>query len=93
MMKRYKCHKEDHAGKITSITIHQMGAELVLEDGQKLDVPTSWLNRHDPKAGGYYVLYEDGYASWSPSQAFENGYTEMTSPRGLKELKGEEHGS
>ena len=24
---------------------------------------------------GYYVVYEDGYASWSPSAAFESGYT------------------
>jgi len=24
---------------------------------------------------GYYVVYEDGYASWSPTKAFEGGYT------------------
>jgi hypothetical protein len=26
---------------------------------------------------GYYVMYEDGYISWSPSKAFEQGYTEI----------------
>lgn len=25
--------------------------------------------------GGYYVEYEDGYTSWSPAKAFEDGYT------------------
>jgi hypothetical protein len=26
---------------------------------------------------GYYVLYEDGYESWSPSGAFESGYSRL----------------
>lgn len=25
--------------------------------------------------GGYYVEYEDGYVSWSPTKAFEEGYS------------------
>ena len=28
-----------------------------------------------PHVGGYYVLYEDGYESFSPAKAFEEGYT------------------
>jgi len=28
---------------------------------------------------GYYVVYEDGYQSWSPTQAFEEGYTRVES--------------
>lgn len=28
--------------------------------------------------GGYYVVYSDGYKSWSPSGAFEEGYTKVT---------------
>ena len=27
--------------------------------------------------GGYYVRYEDGYESWSPAKAFEEGYTRI----------------
>lgn len=27
-----------------------------------------------PAAGGYYVVYEDGYQSYSPAKAFEDGY-------------------
>ncbi|PYX85030.1 MAG: hypothetical protein DMG70_05000 [Acidobacteria bacterium] len=27
--------------------------------------------------GGYLVQYEDGYLSWSPAKAFEEGYTRI----------------
>ncbi len=33
------------------------------------------LMRNHVLVGGYYVLYEDGYDSWSPAKAFEDGYT------------------
>ena len=26
---------------------------------------------------GYYVQYDGGYQSWSPTQAFEDGYTKI----------------
>lgn len=26
---------------------------------------------------GYYVVYDDGYKSWSPAKAFEEGYTKI----------------
>jgi hypothetical protein len=32
--------------------------------------------KHAPQVGGYYVRYPDGYESWSPAKAFEEGYTE-----------------
>lgn len=36
-----------------------------------------WLERYRGTEidEGYYVVYDDGYASWSPSKAFEDGYT------------------
>ena len=35
------------------------------------------LTRLAPRVGGYYVVYADGYASFSPSKAFEDGYTRI----------------
>jgi hypothetical protein len=29
-------------------------------------------------AGGYLVLYENDYLSWSPADVFENGYTRLS---------------
>lgn len=40
-------------------------------------VTRAYLMKHDPKPGGYYVLYGDGYDSYSPAQAFEEGYSRL----------------
>lgn len=34
-----------------------------------------YYHKHKPEIGGYYVVYENGYKSFSPSDAFESGYT------------------
>lgn len=31
----------------------------------------------DNPVGGYYMLYEDGFESWSPAKAFKEGYTRI----------------
>lgn len=56
------------------------GAHLVPCDGDfsPLYVPADWYRKHKPSAGGYYVVYEDGYSSYSPAEAFESGYTLVT---------------
>jgi hypothetical protein len=41
----------------------------------KLDY--EYMNRHKPQVGGYYVVYDDGYISYSPAKAFEDGYTRI----------------
>ena len=33
-----------------------------------------FMDKHSPQVGGYYVVYKDGYKSYSPAQAFEEGY-------------------
>jgi len=40
-------------------------------------VTRSWMRRHNPQEGGYYVVYKDGYRSFSPAEAFEDGYTRI----------------
>lgn len=39
------------------------------------EVDALYLKKHNPQVGGYYIVYADGYKSWSPAQAFEEGYT------------------
>ncbi len=69
---RYKCHKEVRAVKI----VHVAGDTIVPEMGYApFAVSAEYLEKHKPQAGGYYVRYADGYASYSPSKAFEDGYT------------------
>lgn len=40
-------------------------------------VSGSYMRKHEPKTGGYFVVYKDGYQSYSPAQAFEEGYTRI----------------
>jgi hypothetical protein len=41
------------------------------------DVDGDFITKHKPEAGGYFVVYDDGYASFSPAKAFEEGYTQL----------------
>lgn len=85
---RYVCHKKVHALKIAKIEnfierkglntdAGRPGARITPENGRysPFNVDAAYCQKHQPKAGGYYVVYEDGYKSWSPAEAFENGYT------------------
>ena len=86
---RYKCHKEVWALKIAYIERRSERLKPNEEDdGAALIVPADagylpfWVDRayrqkHNPQIGGYYVVYEDGYTSFSPARAFEAGYTRM----------------
>lgn len=87
-MPRYKCHKEVWALKIKSIALDRDearltgretdgSAKLTVEEPRYAPVKVSgdYMHKHKPHVGGYYVVYEDGYKSFSPAKAFEDGYT------------------
>ncbi len=40
-------------------------------------VESAYVEKHKPVAGGYYVVYGDGYKSFSPAAAFEEGYSKI----------------
>lgn len=42
-----------------------------------IELSSDYLSKHNPKVGGYFVVYEDGYQSFSPADAFEGGYTRI----------------
>jgi hypothetical protein len=77
----YKSHKIVHAAKITSIGepteagVTNLNLELPNGEGMGYGVDNDYVTKHDPKVGGYLVVYEDGYESWSPAPQFEAGYT------------------
>lgn len=75
-MPKYKCYKEVHALKINNFQVNGETVKLFFEDTRfaPIEVTTDWANKHDLAAGGYYVVYKDGYKSFSPAVAFEEGY-------------------
>lgn len=72
----YQCHKRVHADKI--VRIDQLEnlttVRLMLTEGRFVDVDQAYVSKHHPQVGGYFVQYEDGYLSFSPAKAFEDGY-------------------
>lgn len=84
-MPRYRCHKEVHALKIVGVIDsttpgHESDGSRVLvveAPYAPVLVDREYVRKHAPTAGGYYVLYDDGYRSFSPAGAFEGGYTRL----------------
>lgn len=75
---RYVCHKEVGALKITAVKEVGCGvAALEVEPARFGPIygDPDWIAKHAPQPGGYLVFYADGYRSYSPAKAFEEGYT------------------
>ena len=85
-MPKYECHKQVWALKIAEL--RRTGSENEESDGGLIIVPADggygafkvdrdYVAKHKPQIGGYYVVYADGYKSFSPAEAFESGYTRV----------------
>lgn len=84
MLKKYRCHKVVQAAEIAKVSdldaesgYHTLTFASEYGDGDTMPVTQEWVQKHAPVAGGYFVQYEDGYQSFSPARAFEDGYTEI----------------
>lgn len=78
---RWQCHKVVRAALIEEIVRngdHGAVSILKLHGGATFMTDTSWTARHNAEVGGYLVVYEDGYTSFSPAKAFEDGYSPIT---------------
>ena len=82
-MPRYECSKVVWALKIDVIIIDEdkQTANLSFKDDGYADIEAQegWLEKYkgSEEDVGYYVIYKDGYKSWSPTKAFEEGYTRV----------------
>ena len=80
-MKRYKCHKVVEAGKILEIErLDDDSVQLELDDHEIIQKDDQLAHKMPANVGrrirgdcGYFVRYQDGYESWSPTKAFEEG--------------------
>lgn len=89
-MPKYQCHKQVWALKIKDVVLDtdlaqqenretDGSATIVPEDSRyaPFKVNHEYVHKHNPQIGGYYVVYEGGYKSWSPAEVFEKGYTKI----------------
>lgn len=81
---RYRCHKEVWALKIQSVepdgsAPRGAAGSCIITPAEKgyapFRVDADYCRKHNPQSGGYYLVYKDGYKSFSPAEAFEDGYT------------------
>jgi hypothetical protein len=79
-MPRYRSHKEVWALQIdrvedaphpSSKIVHFVRSDVYAP--RKVDMGV--FSRKTPERGDYFVVYRDGYESWSPKSEFEDGYT------------------
>lgn len=84
-MKKYISHKIVDAAKILNVqevTGESAGFRLTLEgEEDAILVPENFYARGGPYEDdlGYLVVYAAGHKSWTPSEPFEAGYTELGS--------------
>lgn len=79
---RYQCHKLVCAVKIGMFYDRDEGGAMIKPDCDHPEsaavapfhVSDAYIERHRPQAGGYWVVYDDGYQSYSPAKSFEDGY-------------------
>ena len=73
----YTCHKTVEAFKIAAIRPLANGEVMLIgyNAAHSHRESVAYVDKHHPQVGGYYVRYQDGYSSWSPTEAFESGYT------------------
>ena len=81
-MPRYQSHKKVWALKIAAIEIMEDGRAKIAPvdngyDHFETTLPYKPVFKGDTNDLGYYVQYADGYVSWSPTKAFEEGYTKL----------------
>jgi len=81
-MPQYQSHKKVWALKI--ISVEQVGTDSTIDEnpivviefeGRFANKEFNLHGKPTPEAGWYYVQYPDGYESFSPAAAFEEGYT------------------
>lgn len=89
-MPQYQCHKKVWALKIKAIVFDRNlakhenretdGTATITPDDSgyaPFKVDAAYVTKHKPELGGFFVQYEDGYKSFSPAKAFEDGYTRI----------------
>ena len=85
-MPKYNCNKQVWALKIAKIKCDNEDNPAAESDGSAIITPADetyspfkvdakYMHKHKPEVNGYYVIYKDGYKSFSPAEPFEEGYS------------------
>ncbi len=79
-MQRYECHKKVWALEIERVGSYRTGddgrlvRDVTFTNGETRALLDKVFLRTTPEPGWFYVVYDDGYESFLPRQAFVEGY-------------------
>ena len=76
----YQCHKKVRALAIAAIQINKDKSANIAPAAYGFAPFTTRPNfpwKGSERDLGFYVVYDDGYESWSPTKAFMDGYTRI----------------
>lgn len=80
ILPEYKCHKVVKGAEIISIRPSTDESKVILTLKQDhanivdMLVEKTLVEKHEPAVGWFVVIYKDGYISFSPADAFIDGY-------------------
>ena len=75
-MPRYVSHKKVWALEIETVSVGEPYRMKPKDAGYaEIMLPAEMWSRYQPVSGDFYVVYADGYKSFSPRKAFLEGYT------------------
>ncbi len=78
-MPKYKSYKEVWALQIDKVVKHDedktYGLSFKEAGYAPIRLPDRMFSRYTPVSGDFYVVYADGYQSFSPRKAFLEGYS------------------
>ncbi len=95
-MQRFQSHKIVEAAKIlaSNYDMETDGAVFQLEGNEVVTVNSEFISNRVPESnhlnavGGYFVAYPDSFTSWSPANAFEDGYDLAQPSSGKSKIAG-----
>lgn len=81
-MPKYQSHKQVWALRIAGVEIHEDDSATIApveQDYAPFRTNAGWADRFqgDESDLGVYVQYADGFTSWSPTKAFDEGYSRI----------------
>lgn len=78
VLPKFKCHKIVSGIKIAEMRQTPGGDFYFIPEQDphaSIRIDSAFIEKHSPEIGGYLVEYADGYRSYSPAEAFEEGYS------------------
>jgi hypothetical protein len=79
-MPKYICHKQVWALKIKDLFVRDDCSSFFYPEDKRyspINLTDEYVEKHHPEEGGYYIVYKGGYKSYSPANAFEDGYSKV----------------